>query len=67
MLNLGKNIKQEMKKRKLTIKELSLKCDISTGGLCEIVTGKNTNPGIQTVIKIAKEFGMTLDQIIGDI
>lgn len=67
MLNLGKNIKKEMKKRKLTIKELSLKCGMSVGGLCEIVTGKNTNPGIQTVIKIAKEFGMTLDQIIGDI
>ena len=65
MLNLGINIKKEMKKRKITIKELSSKCEISNGGLCEIITGKNVNPGIQTVIKIAKELNMSLDEIVG--
>lgn len=65
MLDLGRNIKREMKNRKLTIKELSLSCGISTGGLCEIITGKNINPNIQTVIKIANELNLTLDEIIG--
>lgn len=65
MLNLGENLKREMKIKGITIKELSKMTGVSVGTISEITTGKENNPKLKTVINISNALNVPLNELIG--
>ena len=65
MLNLGENLKREMKTKGITIKELSKMTGVSVGTISEITTGKENNPKLKTVINISNALNVPLNELIG--
>lgn len=65
MLNLGENLKREMKTKGITIKELSKISGVSIGTISEISTGKEDNPKLKTVINISNALNVPLNELIG--
>ena len=64
-MNLSENVKREIIIRRMTIRELAKETGISSTNISDIVNGKITNPRIETVIKLAKTFNMTIDKLVG--
>lgn len=64
-MNLSENVKREMISRKMTIRELAKETGVSSSNISDIVNGKVTNPRIETVIKLAETFNITIDKLIG--
>lgn len=61
---LGENIKKARKKRKLTQDKLARLADIPYTTLTKVETGVIKQPSVQTVAKIAKALGLTVDELI---
>ena len=61
---IGDKIKQLRNKQGLTQDELERKSDLPYTTLTKIETNVITKPSIQTVIKIAKGLGITLDDLM---
>jgi transcriptional regulator with XRE-family HTH domain len=61
---IGDKIKQLRNKQGLTQDELARKSDLPYTTLTKIETNVITKPSIQTVIKIAKGLGITLDDLM---
>ena len=62
---LAKNIKKLRKQHKLSQEQLARKAGITYSTLIKLESGANKNPTIETVQKLAKAFGVGLDQLIG--
>jgi transcriptional regulator with XRE-family HTH domain len=55
---------EELRSEKnLTICSLAKKAEMEKGQVCRIVNGETRNPGVDTLSKIAKGFGITLDEL----
>lgn len=65
MLNLGENLKREMKTKGITIKELSKMTGVSIGTISELTTGKEDNPKLKTVISISNTLNVPLNELLG--
>lgn len=65
MLNLGENLKREMKTKGITIKELSKMTGVSVGTISELTTGKEDNPKLKTVISISNTLNVPLNELLG--
>ena len=63
---IGEKIQYWRKKKNLTQDALSKKADIPYTTLTKIESNVIKNPSIQTMINIAKGFGITLDQLVKD-
>lgn len=62
--NLGKKIKQERLKRGITQQQLAEKVDISTNFMSLIENGRNMS--VDTLIKIADVFSVSVDYLLSD-
>ena len=63
---LGKNIKRLRQQKKLSQEKLARLTDISLNTLTKIESGVTKRPAIQTVHKIAKALGISLDKLVED-
>jgi len=61
---IGNKIKQLRNKQGLTQDELARKADLPYTTLTKIETNVITKPSIQTVMKIAKGLGISLDDLM---
>ncbi|MHB8279673.1 MAG: helix-turn-helix domain-containing protein [Candidatus Humimicrobiaceae bacterium] len=62
--NIGDKIKQLRNKQGLTQDELARKADLPYTTLTKIETNVITKPSIQTVMKIAKGLGISIDDLM---
>ena len=61
---IGKNIRDLRLKRDISQDRLSKLTDLSLNTIVKIESGKNKNPTIVTLFKIAKIFNMQIDDLI---
>lgn len=64
-MKLSQNVKKQIIIRKMSIRELSKITGISTANISDIVNEKVVNPRIDTLVKFAEVFDMTIDELIG--
>ena len=64
-INLGKRIKEFRSKIKISQDQLSKKANIPFSTLVKIEAGYTPNPSMETLIKIADAFGISLDELVG--
>ena len=62
---LSKNIKKLRDKHNLTQEQLAQKAGITYSTLIKIESGKNGNPTLETLRKLADVFGISLDALVG--
>ncbi len=62
--NLGKRIKEFRSKLSISQDQLAKKADIPFSTLVKIEAGYTPNPSMETLIKIADAFGITIDELI---
>lgn len=62
---LSKNLKQFRKKQGLSQEQLAKNADITYTTLIKLESGKNTNPTLKNLVKIADELGVSLDELVG--
>ena len=62
---LAKRIKELRKKSGWSQQKLAEKAGVSYNTVAKIEQGAATMPTIQTMIKIADAFGITLDELVG--
>ncbi len=63
--NLGNRIRQERQRRGITQEQLAEKVDISTNFMSLIENGRNMS--VETLVKIAAVFGVTVDYLLSDV
>lgn len=63
--NLGAKIKKERQSRGITQEQLAEQVDISVNFMSLIENGRNMS--VETLIKIAKALGVTVDYLLSDI
>ena len=61
---IGDKIKKLRNKREFTQEKLAIKADLPYATLTKIESNVITKPSIQTVAKIAKGLGVTIDELI---
>jgi len=63
--NLGKRIKELRSKLDISQDQLAKKSNIPFSTLVKIEAGYTPNPSMETLIKIADAFKVTIDELIG--
>ena len=63
-MNVGKNIQYTLAKKGIKAYKMAKEVGISQGYIYDILNGKNKNPGIYTVKKIADYLGVTVDELL---
>ena len=63
--NLGKRIKELRSKLDISQDQLAKKANIPFSTLVKIEAGYTPNPSMETLIKIADAFKVTIDELIG--
>ena len=66
MTKLADNLKQLLNKHKINLTQLSVKSGIDKPRISRILSGKTTNPQIDTLRPIANFLKISLDQLVGD-
>ncbi|XZI52502.1 helix-turn-helix domain-containing protein [Clostridium perfringens] len=61
---LSKNVKYLRKKKGYTLRALAKKCNINHRSIQSIEDGISINPTIKIVASIAKEFNISIDDLI---
>jgi len=64
-INLGKRIKKFRSKLNISQDKLTKKANIPFSILVKIEAGHTPNPSMETLIKIADAFGVSLDELVG--
>ena len=62
---LSANIKKLRKQHHLSQEELAKKAGITYSTLIKIESGKNKNPTLETLTKIANTFKIKIDELVG--
>ena len=62
---IGDNIKQILRKRDIKPYKLAKELNIDISGLYKLLKNKNSNPTIDTLIKLADYLDITLDELVG--
>lgn len=65
MNTLANNIKQLLKENNLTANQLSLELNWSVNHVWRITSGKIGDPRMSTLIRIAKFFEISMDELVG--
>jgi len=63
--NLGKIIKEFRSKLSISQDQLAKKANIPFSTLVKIEAGYTRNPSMETLIKIADAFGISIDELVG--
>lgn len=63
--NLANNIKKLREAKGLSQERLARLADISNNTLIKMESGENQNPTLVTLKKVAKAFGVSVDELIG--
>ncbi len=63
-MNIGEKIKFILQKKEIKPYEMAKKVKISQGNMYEILNGKNKNPGVYTVKKIADYLCVSIDELV---
>ena len=66
MTKLGQNLKNLLNQTKLTESELARRIGVTQQVINRIVSGKNTNPKLDTLSQIASYFMVSISQLVGD-
>lgn len=61
---IGKNLRRLRKKKGLSQEKLARLADISLNTLTKIESGFAKKPTIQTVVKLAKALGVSIDELV---
>lgn len=61
--NFSNKLKYYRKEKGITLKELSIKTDVSVGYLSHLETGGRENPSLKVMSKIAKALGQKIDEL----
>ena len=64
MSNISKNLKKLRKTKKLSQEKLARLADVANNTIIKIESGKNDNPTLDTLNKIAKTFGVSIDDLV---
>ena len=64
MSTIGKNIKQYRQDKKLSQDKLSKLADLSLNTVVKIELDESPNPTIETIQKIAKALGVSVDDLL---
>ncbi len=62
---LNKKLKEYRKKQALSQEQLAKNAEITYTTLIKIESGRNTNPTLKTIVRIADALGVSLDELIG--
>lgn len=64
MSNIAKNLRQFRESKGMTQEKLARLADVANNTIVKIEAGKNNNPTLDTLKKIARELGVSVDQLI---
>ena len=64
MSTLSKNLRKLRKKKGLSQEKLARLADVANNTIIKIEAGKNKNPTLDTLKKIAKVLGISVDELI---
>lgn len=59
-------LKNEFKKKNISIAKLANECELGYATCHDILSGKKTNPRIETVHKIASCLNLSIDELMED-
>ena len=62
--NLANNIKKLREAKKLSQEKLARLADVANNTLIKMESGENQNPTLVTLKKVAKAFGVSVDDLI---
>ncbi len=62
--NIAENVKKLRGKRELSLEKVARLADLSLNTIVKVENGVNKNPTIETLTKIAKAFGVGVDDLI---
>jgi XRE family transcriptional regulator, regulator of sulfur utilization len=62
--NLANNIKKLREAKGLSQEKLARLADIANNTLIKMESGENKNPTLETLRKVAKAFGVSVDELI---
>ena len=62
--NLAKNIERLRKAKGLSQEKLARLADVANNTLIKMESGENQNPTLVTLKKVAKAFGVSVDELI---
>ena len=61
---IGENIRKLRQQKKMSQDRLSKKADLALNTIVKIETGENPNPTLETLQKIAKALGVSVDKLL---
>ena len=64
MSNIAKNLRKMREAEGLSQEKLARMTDVSNNTIIKIESGKNQNPTLDTLKKIAKALGVSVDELI---
>jgi len=64
-MSIGKNIKKLRQEKGISQDKLSKLSDISLNTVVKLELDQSPNPTLETMKKIAKAFGVTIDELVG--
>ena len=62
--NLAKNIERLRKQKGLSQEKLARLADVANNTIIKMESGENKNPTLETLRKVAKAFGVSVDELI---
>ena len=62
--NIAVNLKRIRKEKQITMDGLARQADVSLNTVVKIETGVNTNPKIETLVKVCRVLCTTVDKLI---
>ena len=62
--NLAKNMEQLRKQKGLSQEKLARLADVANNTIIKMESGENKNPTLETLRKVAKAFGVSVDELI---
>ena len=62
--NLSKNVKRLREAKGLSQEKLARLADVANNTLIKMETGENKNPTLETLKKVAKALGVSVDELI---
>jgi len=62
--NLAKNVERLRKQKGLSQERLARLADVANNTIIKMESGENKNPTLETLRKVAKAFGVSVDDLI---
>ena len=63
-MNISKNLKKIRKEKQYSLEQIARLTGLSLNTIVKIENGKNQNPTIQTMMKIAESLGVSVNDLI---